>query len=78
MRSLGLSENDLTPCDMSVCGADHANITVLGVVLVEFAGKNTELKSKQVVYICDGVAGALLSLESCIDLGLVDDNFPEK
>ena len=25
MRSLGLSEYDLTPCDMSVCGADNGN-----------------------------------------------------
>ena len=77
MRSLGLNEDNLTPCDMSVCGADNANIRVLGAVLVEFAGKNTQLKSKQVVYICDGVAGALLSLEACIDLGLVDENFPK-
>ena len=37
MRSLGLSEEDLTPCDMSVCGADNANIVVLGVLLVEFS-----------------------------------------
>ena len=78
MRSLGLSENDLTPCDMSVCGADNANIKVLGALLVEFAYKNTALKSKQVVYICDGVGGALLSLEACIDLGLVAEDFPKQ
>ena len=76
MRSLGLSEVDLTPCDMSVCGADSANINVLGAVLVEFACKKNPLRSKQVVYICDGVAGALLSLEACIDLGLVNEKFP--
>ena len=39
MRSLGLSEDDLTPCDMSVCGADSGNIKVLGAVLTEFAIK---------------------------------------
>ena len=33
--------------------------------------------SKQVVYICEGVTGALLSLEACIDLGLVSTNFPQ-
>ena len=71
-----MRKHDLTPCDMSVCGADNANIKVLGALLVEFAYKNTALKSKQVVYICDGVGGALLSLEACIDLGLVSDNFP--
>ena len=77
MRSLGMSEMDLTTCDMSVCGADNANINVLGAVLVEFAAKNTPLRSKQIVYICDGVAGALLSLEACVDLGLVNENFPQ-
>ena len=76
MWSLGLDVGDLTPCDMTVCGANSANISVLGAVLVEFACKSTPLRSKQVVYICEGVKGALLSLEACIDLGLVDEEFP--
>ena len=76
MRSLGLSEEHLTPCDMTVCGADNASIKVLGAVLIEFYCKATRLKSKQVVYVCDGVAGALLSLEACIDLGMVCEDFP--
>ena len=77
MRSLGLSEDDLTPCDMSVCGADSGNIKVLGAVLTEFAIRNTAKRSKQVVYICEGVAGALLSLEACIDLQIVNESFPQ-
>ena len=76
MRSLGLSETDLTPCDMSVCGADSTDIKVLGAVLVELKCKGASATSKQVVYICEGVAGALLSLEACVDLGLVAENFP--
>ena len=77
MRSLGLSEDDLTSCDMSVCGADSTDIKVLGAVLVEFKCKDSPLTSKQVMYICEGVAGALLSLNACIDLGLVPENFPK-
>ena len=46
---------DLTLCDMSVCGADNSDITVLGAVLVEFKCKDLPLTSKQVVYVCDGV-----------------------
>ena len=76
MRSLGISEDELIPCDMSVCGADSSNIKVLGAVLVEFKCKESPSASKQVVYICEGVAGALLSLDACIDLGLVPENFP--
>ena len=45
MRSLGLSENDLTPCDISVCGADNSNIKVLGAVLVEFKCRDSPLLS---------------------------------
>jgi hypothetical protein len=44
IMSLGLSEGDLTPCDMSVCGADNANIRVLGAVLVEFSSRSSPLK----------------------------------
>ena len=77
MRSLGLNESDLTHCDISVCGADNTNITVLGAVLVEFKCRQSPLLSKQVVYVCEGVAGALLSLEACMDLGLVGQEFPK-
>ena len=78
LRSLGLSEEALTPCDMTLCGANNSSIKVLGALLIEFsrgpAAQN--LSSKQIVYICDGVVGALLSLEACVDLGLVQEEFP--
>ena len=66
----------LTPCDMSVTGANSVNIRVLGAMLVEFKSKESKHTSKQVVYVCEGVSGALLSLEACIDLGLVNEQFP--
>ena len=58
------------------CGADSSTIKVLGAILVELKCKGSPLLSKQVVYVCEGVAGALLSLEACTDLGLVSENFP--
>ena len=76
MRSLGLAEEHLSPCDMSVTGADSTNIAVLGAMLVEFSSQESNFTSKQVVYVCEGVSGALLSLEACIDLGMVSDKFP--
>ena len=79
LRSLGLSEDDLTPCDMTVCGANNSSIRVLGALLIEFStGPNlSDLTTKQIVYICDGDAGALLSLKACTDLGLVREDFPQ-
>ena len=76
MKSVGMSESHLTPCDMSVTGAKSSSIVVLGAMLVEFSTKDTGQTSKQVVYICEGVSGALISLEACIDLGIVNKNFP--
>ena len=35
LRSLGLSESDLTPCDMSVSSANNDSIKVLGGLLIE-------------------------------------------
>ena len=57
---------------MSVCGANSSSIKILGALMIDFSQgpKATDLTSNQIVYICDGVAGALLSLEACIDLGL--------
>ena len=56
LRSLGLSEQDLTPCDMTVCGANSSNIQVLGALLVEFSHKQqlitpgvSQPTSKQIV-----------------------------
>ena len=53
-------------------------INILGALFVEYSrGPNaTDLTSKQIVYICEGVTGALLSLEACVDLGIVDEKFP--
>ena len=41
MRSLGMSESYLTPCDMSVSGANSASIKVIGAMLVEFSSKKS-------------------------------------
>ena len=62
----------------STIGSNASNINVLGAILVEFQNKFNENISKQVVYICEGVSGALLSLEACIDLGIVNKNFPNE
>ena len=79
LRSLGLSEEDLTPCDMTVSGADNSSIKVLGALLVELSrgSRPSDSTTKQIMYICEGVFGSLLSLEACVDLGLVEEQFPQ-
>ena len=76
LRSLGLTEEDLTPCDMSVCSASNTNIHVIGALLVEFSrGTNkSDRTTKQIVYMCEGVRGVLLSFEACVDLVIEEDS----
>ena len=51
---------------------------MLEALLVELSRgpRPTDPTSKQILYICNGVVGALLSLEACIDLRIVDEHFP--
>ena len=76
MRALGVKREDLLKTDMCVRGAGNQKIDVLGVLLVSLSQPGSSSHSKQMVYICEGVTGPLLSLEACQDLGLVDQDFP--
>ena len=78
MSAIGVRQEDLVRCDMSVRGAGSKRITVLGALLVQLSRADSEKCSKQIVYICEGVTSPLLSLEACEDLGLVDSQFPSQ
>ena len=78
MRALGIKQEDLLKTDMCVRGAGNQKIEVLGVLLVSLSQPGSSSHSKQMVYICEGVTGPLLSLEACQDLGLVDQDFPRQ
>ena len=56
MRSLGLQETDLAPCDMSVCGANNKNIKVIGAVLVELGVRESPAVSKHIVNVGHSLA----------------------
>ena len=74
MQAMGVSRKDLTRCDMSVRGAGGKSIPVLGAMIVHLSQPGAF--TKQIMYVCDGVASPILSLEACEDLGLVGDRFP--
>ena len=70
MGALGVRQEDLVRCDMSVRGAGSKRITVLGAVLVRISQADSSKYSKQIIYICEGVTSPLLSLEPVRILGL--------
>ena len=76
MRSLGLDVCDLTQCDMRLYGADDKDINMLGVMPLVFTDMLSGIQTRQFVYICEHASTLLLSLEACIDLGYVSENFP--
>ena len=74
VRKLGIREEDLLTVDMMVTSADNSPIEVLGAVLVDMmVGEET---TKEMVYVCRGTKGCLLSLDACVNLGIVPRTFP--
>ena len=77
LQSLGITEDHLTKCEMTIYGADDSDIQLLGVVPVWITDRSSGRQTRQFLYICKkSPRNILLSLEACIDLGYVDSNFP--
>ena len=71
---LGIREDDLLKVDMTVSSADNSPITVMGAVLVDIMVGTS--RTREMIYICRGTAGCLLSLNGCINLGIIPGSFP--
>ena len=79
INKLGLQESNLIPVTMKMQAANSNGITILGAVILQFTGKNTdggELKTKQMTYVTNTSDKLFLSREACADLGIISKNFP--
>ena len=76
MKALGLRVQDLARSDMKLHGADNTGIRLLGAVPVIIIDKKSGRLTRQLLYVCNKAASLLLSLEACVDLGMVSPNFP--
>ena len=74
LSSLGLSVNNLVPCKKVVTAVGNHRMICMGYLPVEFSvnGQCT----KQAVYICNNIERLYFSKKACIDVGLLDKNFP--
>lgn len=61
--------------DLVITSADNSRIQVEGVVLVELVNRGKS--ALEMVYVCRGSKGCLLSLKAFIALGVVPEKFPE-
>ena len=73
-RQLGVREDDLLQTSLAMTGADNSSIKVLGAVVVELQSEG--VSTKEFVYICKGTKGCLLSVDTCVNLGIVPEVFP--
>ena len=80
IHNLGLAKGDLLPVRTQVKAANKTSIKILGAVVVEVKvdGPNRDGVSKQVVYVTDSTDKVYLSLEACVQLGLVQQSFPHQ
>ena len=79
IHSLGVKKSELIPLSHGVNAANNAGLGLLGGLLVIFSGEDClgNMKtSKQLCYVADNIDGVFLSRSACVDLGLIDKNFP--
>ena len=79
IHSLGVKKSELIPLSHGVNAANTARLGLLGGLLVTFIGEDClgNMKtSKQLCYVADNIDGVFLSRSACVDLGLIDKNFP--
>ena len=73
-RQLGVREDDLVQTNQVITSADGSQMKVLRVVFVSVGAMGN--LTKEMVYVCRGTRGCLLSLNVCVNLGIVPESFP--
>ena len=73
-RQLGVREDDLLQTSMVITSANDTQFKVLGAMVVDLQSEG--VSTKEFIYICRGAKGCLLSLDACVNLGIVPVTFP--
>ena len=78
VHNLGLKKSDLVPVRTEIKAANRSEIRIIGAIIVEIKlhKPRENGNTKQVVYITDMIDRVFLSLEACIQLGLIGESFP--
>ena len=76
---LGVKKHELIPVSQKILGANQGSLKLLGGILVDFSAVSKEgvtKVSKELCYIAEGVNRLLLSRRCCINLGIINKDFP--
>ena len=74
---LGMKKSDLIPVTLSMHAANNKGITILGAIILRFAGKQGNMiETRQITYVTDNSDNLCISREACVCLQMITDTFP--
>ena len=79
MHGMGVKRHELVPVSQKILGANQGTLKLWGGLLVDISGVGKDgvtRTTKQLCYIAEGVNRLLLSRRCCIELGIIDKDFP--
>merc|ERR1712115_710362 len=80
LYGMGLSKKDLVPVNMKIKAANSGGLKLLGGVFMKISGFSSSGKrweSRQMAYCAEGCERLFLSKQSCVDLGILEQDFPK-
>ena len=79
IHRLGMKKSDLIPVTLKMHAANNKGITILGAIILRFAGKNKQgntIETRQITYVTDNSDKLYISREACVCLQMITDTFP--
>merc|ERR1712041_1357 len=80
LYGMGLTRKDLVPVNMKISAANSGGLKLLGGAFLKIYGYSSSGKrwqTRQMAYCADGCDRLFLSKTACIELGILEKNFPK-
>merc|ERR1712120_114489 len=80
LYGMGLTKKDLIPVNMKISAANSGGLKLLGGVFLKISGYSSSGKrwqTRQMAYCADDCNRLFLSKTACVELGILEQSFPE-
>merc|ERR1711989_165036 len=80
LYGMGLSRRDLVPVGMKIKAANSGGLKLLGGVFLKITGYSSSgrrWQTRQMAYCAEGCDRLFLSKTACVDLGILEQDFPK-
>ena len=80
LYGMGLTKKDLVPVSMKIKAANSGGLKLLGGVFLKISGYSSSgrrWQTRQMAYCADGCDRLFLSKTACVDLGILERDFPK-